>query len=165
MIDEMTAEQVRSHAAWSPAEIRERMHALALPRSAAAPRPGADAGDAVQARAPVEGRWTFGYLVDTIMNRDYWMHRVDLARATGPEMVLTADHDGRIVADVVAEWAQHAQPFTLVLGGPAGGTFVHGAGARNWSSTPSSSAVCSRAAPRGPDCSIRRFRSDVDDCR
>jgi hypothetical protein len=39
--------------------------------------------------------------------------------------VLSADHDGRIVADVVAEWARrHSQPFTLELTGPAGGTYT-----------------------------------------
>jgi uncharacterized protein (TIGR03083 family) len=69
--------------------------------------------------------WRMGYLLDTILTRDPWMHRVDIARATGKDLVLTADHDGRIVADVVAEWARrHGQPFTLTLTGPAGGTFV-----------------------------------------
>jgi len=38
-------------------------------------------------------------------------------------MVLTPDHDARIVADVVAEWAgRHGRPFTLHLTGPAGGS-------------------------------------------
>ena len=42
-------------------------------------------------------------------------------------MQLTADHDGRLVADIVAEWADiHGQPFELVLDGPAGGKFVQG---------------------------------------
>jgi hypothetical protein len=55
------------------------------------------------------------------------MHRVDVARATGREMELTPEHDGRILADVVAEWARrHAAPFTLTLTGPAGGTYVAG---------------------------------------
>ena len=55
------------------------------------------------------------------------MHRVDVARATGREMELTAEHDGRIVADVVAEWARrHGMPFILTLTGPAGGTYVSG---------------------------------------
>ena len=67
-------------------------------------------------------RWRFGYLVDTIFTRDTWMHRLDISRATGQPMVLTADHDGRLIADVVAEWARrHGQPFTLTLTGPAGG--------------------------------------------
>ena len=43
--------------------------------------------------------------------------------------MLTADHDGRIVADVVAEWAKrHHQPFTLELTGEAGGNFKAGVG-------------------------------------
>ncbi|MDX1382582.1 MAG: hypothetical protein R3190_03005, partial [Thermoanaerobaculia bacterium] len=45
-------------------------------------------------------------LFDTILTRDTWMHRTDLAEATGRPLELTADHDGRIVADVVAEWAR-----------------------------------------------------------
>ncbi len=79
--------------------------------------------------APVVEKWTLGYLIDVIYLRDAWMHRVDTASATGAELVLTADHDGRIVADVVAEWARrHGQPFTLELTGPAGGGFTAGGG-------------------------------------
>lgn len=73
--------------------------------------------------------WKFGYLVDTILTRDTWMHRVDLAQATGKPMHLTAEHDGALIADVVAEWAcRHGKPFTLTLTGPAGGTFSEGTG-------------------------------------
>ena len=37
----------------------------------------------------------------------------------------SADHDGRIVADIVAEWARrHDKPFALDLTGPAGGTYA-----------------------------------------
>jgi uncharacterized protein (TIGR03083 family) len=78
---------------------------------------------------PVVEKWALGYLMDTIYLRDLWMHRVDACRATGREMVLSADHDGTIVADVVAEWARrHGQPFTLTLTGPAGGRFTAGPG-------------------------------------
>lgn len=73
---------------------------------------------------PVNETWTLGYLIGTIYLRDLWMHRIDTARATRREMVLTVDHDGRIVADVVAEWARrHGQPFQLSLTGPAGGHY------------------------------------------
>jgi uncharacterized protein (TIGR03083 family) len=73
--------------------------------------------------------WKMGYLLDTILTRDVWMHRVDIARATGREFVQTAEHDGRIVADAVAEWARrHGKPFTLELAGDAGGTFAAGTG-------------------------------------
>ena len=55
------------------------------------------------------------------------MHRADIARATGAEMFLTPEHDGRIIADVVAEWARrHGKPFTLALTGPAGGEYIGG---------------------------------------
>lgn len=53
------------------------------------------------------------------------MHRVDAAHALGRPLELSAEHDGRIVADVVAEWARrHAQPFVLELTGPAGGAYA-----------------------------------------
>ena len=73
--------------------------------------------------------WRLGYLMDVIYNRDAWMHRVDISRALGRDLVLTPEHDGRLVADVVAECARrHREPFTLILAGPAGGTFVAGDG-------------------------------------
>ena len=79
---------------------------------------------------PVVERWRLGYLVDTIYLRDLWLHRVDLCRAVGRPFECTAAHDGVIVADVVREWAaRHAQPFRLVLTGPAGGEFAVGAAA------------------------------------
>ena len=74
-------------------------------------------------------KWSMGYLIDTIYLRDLWMHRVDATRATGRPMALTPKHDGRIVADIVAEWMRrHGQPATLELTGPAGGTYIGGSG-------------------------------------
>ncbi len=80
---------------------------------------------------PVFEKWTLGYLIDTIYLRDLWMHRIDATQVTDHDMMLTAEHDGRIVADVVAEWARrHGKPFDLTLTGPAGGRYtVAGAGA------------------------------------
>jgi hypothetical protein len=67
------------------------------------------------------------YLLDVGFTRDVWCHRIDICCATGRPMTLTADHDGRLVADIVAEWADlHCQPFDLVLEGPAGGKFSQG---------------------------------------
>ncbi len=75
------------------------------------------------------GRKSLGYLMDMVYTRDVWMHRVDIARATGRPLELTAEHDGRIVADIVAEWATlHDLTFVLELTGPAGGTFSSGHG-------------------------------------
>ena len=79
--------------------------------------------------APGAKRFTLGFLFDVILTRDTWMHRVDITRTTGRPMELTPGHDGRIVADVVADWArQHGQPFLLHLSGPAGGTYRQGSG-------------------------------------
>jgi uncharacterized protein (TIGR03083 family) len=74
-------------------------------------------------------RWQYGYLVDTVFTRDTWVHRLDIARATGRPMALTHEHDGRIVADVVADWAhRHGRPFDITLTGPAGGHWGQGTG-------------------------------------
>ena len=67
------------------------------------------------------------YLLDVGFTRDVWAHRIDIHAAIGRPMQPTIDHDGRLVADVVAEWAGiHGQPFELVLDGPAGGKFTQG---------------------------------------
>ena len=69
------------------------------------------------------------YLLDVGFTRDVWAHRIDVCVATGRDMFLTADHDGRLVADLVAEWASiHGEPFEVVLEGPAGGKFSQGDG-------------------------------------
>jgi uncharacterized protein (TIGR03083 family) len=72
--------------------------------------------------------WTsLKYLLDVGFTRDVWAHRIDICKATGREMHLAGDHDGRLVADIVGEWASiHEQPFELVLEGPAGGKFSQG---------------------------------------
>ena len=73
--------------------------------------------------------WTLGYLVDCILTRDAWMHRVDTSRAVETTMVLTPDHDGVLIDNVVKEWAgRHGQNFELTLTGPAGGAWTHGSG-------------------------------------
>jgi uncharacterized protein (TIGR03083 family) len=76
--------------------------------------------------APV-GRQPLAYLFNVGFTRDTWMHRIDLAEATGKPFNADAGHDGRIVADLVAEWATtHGLPFVLVLTGPAGGHYTQG---------------------------------------
>jgi uncharacterized protein (TIGR03083 family) len=75
------------------------------------------------------GRQPLSYLFDIGFTRDVWAHRIDIAHAIGAEPDHDADHDGRILADIVAEWAaSHHEPFTLVLDGPAGGAFLQGVG-------------------------------------
>ena len=67
------------------------------------------------------------YLLDVGFTRDVWCHRIDLHAAIGRPMHLTAEHDGRLVGDIVAEWAElYKHPFELVLEGPAGGKYTQG---------------------------------------
>jgi uncharacterized protein (TIGR03083 family) len=72
-------------------------------------------------------KWSLGYLTEVILTRDAWMHRLDLARAVGRPPLLTSDHDGVLVSDVVAEWGRrHGRPYRLELTGPAGGSWSSG---------------------------------------
>ena len=69
------------------------------------------------------------YLLDVGFTRDVWCHRIDLHAAICRPMHVTAEHDGRLIGDIVAEWAGlYDQPFELVLEGPAGGKYSHGVG-------------------------------------
>ena len=128
-LDAWTAMQVRERAAASPAEILRRLE-IAAPASVRARRrmPGFIRSRSMTTQMPSgPERWKIAFLMDIVFTRDTWMHRVDIARATGRELVLTPDHDGRIVTDVVADWARrHGQPFRLLLDGPAGGAFLQG---------------------------------------
>jgi uncharacterized protein (TIGR03083 family) len=131
-VDGLTAQQVQLTAALSTTELIDRLRAAAAanPRWRAARRfmRAAPMKEEIPGNAGPE-TWRMGYLFDIILTRDPWTHRGDLAEATGRPMHLTADHDGRIVADAVADWAtRHGQPFALGLTGPAGGTFAHGEG-------------------------------------
>ena len=131
MIDVMTAAQAADHASKS---VDELIAAASTTMPAAVrwrtTRPGVFRSQKMKQEIDgVVETWTLEYLFETILTRDPWMHRADTAKATGRAMELTADHDGRFVAAVVAEWARrHGQPFTVVLTGPAGGAFTSGGG-------------------------------------
>lgn len=84
--------------------------------------------------APVHETWPLGYLAGGIHTRDVWMHRVDVCRASGREPDLSPEHDGRVVADVAADWMhRHGRPVTLTLTGPAGGRYRQGDGGTEFS--------------------------------
>lgn len=130
-IDALTAHQVerfgqqandqlvQSTAAVGPKAAKARARTPRFLRNRTAPEPQLVNGAAES--------WTIGFAVDTILTRDPWMHRIDLARATHHPLVLTGEHDGAIVADVVEEWAaRHNQPYHLRLTGPAGGQWHYG---------------------------------------
>ena len=128
LLDGINDSQVRERAGRSPAELLIELQntlSRAVHRRATYPR--------VLRRLRVPdatvGSVQMGELMDVTYTRDSWMHRVDLAQATGQPLELTPGHDGRLVADVVRDWAdRHGRPFRIELGGPAGGTFAQGVG-------------------------------------
>ncbi|MFJ9783441.1 maleylpyruvate isomerase family mycothiol-dependent enzyme [Amycolatopsis sp. NPDC101161] len=69
------------------------------------------------------------YVMDVLSNRDTWLHRLEIARATGREFAVGAD-DGLVVAQVVRDLALRWSGPALVmdLSGPAGGSWQLGEG-------------------------------------
>lgn len=132
-IDAQTAVQVEQREHLGPDELLAELRSVG-PRGARGRRrfPGFVRRLRLPEPQAVNGapeNWSIGYLIDVILTRDPWMHRLDLARAAGQALVLTADHDGVIINDVVNEWARrHGQPYQLELTGPAGGSWGTGSG-------------------------------------
>lgn len=118
--------QVRERLDLSPSQLVDRLAEIAPTTVRKRSKtPGLMRKVRLKVDGPVFEKWALGYLIGTIYLRDLWMHRIDATQVTDHEMVLTADHDGRIVADVVAEWARrHGKPFDLTLTGPAGGRYT-----------------------------------------
>ncbi len=134
-IDALTALQVDKHRHRSPQELVQRLAGVGPKAAAGRARTPAMLRRLPLRDQPVDGSgtltetWQLGYLVDVILTRDTWMHRCDIALAAGVDLVLDAEHDGRLVADVAAEWAaRHGQPCSLMLTGPAGGHWTWGTG-------------------------------------
>jgi hypothetical protein len=128
-IDALTALQVEKNADLTADEVIQQLRTVA-PRAVRARR---RAPELIRRQTLSESGewWTMGYLLDVILTRDPFMHRVDITRATGLPMAATADHEGAIVADVASEWAErHGAAYDLQLTGPAGGHWKAGDGER-----------------------------------
>lgn len=129
MIDALTAQQVADHADLSTDQLIASVDDTG-PRAARWRTKAPWLFRKMPMKQEVGGKvetWRMEFLLDTILTRDPWMHRIDIAHATGRDLELTAEHDGRIVADVVTELARrYDKPFTLTLTGPAGGEFTAG---------------------------------------
>jgi len=126
-IDGMTEVQVRERADLGPEQLTRRLAVIA-PKAAKGRKrvPALIRGRSMKVEVDgVMEPWRLGYLFDVILTRDVWMHRVDITRATRRPLELDGEHDGRLVAGVVAEWAsRHGQPFILHLEGLAGGNYA-----------------------------------------
>jgi uncharacterized protein (TIGR03083 family) len=125
--------QLEKHAQETPDEIKGAWKRT-VPRAARGRRmiPGFMRRRAMPQMQVVNGAeeaWSVGFLTETILTRDPWMHRFDIAAATGVKPKLTADHDGVILDDLAREWAaRHGQPVRLCLDGPGGGIWEFGSG-------------------------------------
>jgi uncharacterized protein (TIGR03083 family) len=128
--DAHMAVQVADHRAEPGPELAERFAQL-WPRAVQARRrrPAAVRWITLSSGLPGMPRFSLGCLFDIIYNRDLWMHRLDLARATGQPFVI-GDHDRHIVEQVVRDLALAwpAAPVALELTGPAGGSWLIGPG-------------------------------------
>lgn len=128
LVDGINEVQVGDRAHLGPQELVDRLTVVADATVRGRQR---TPGPLRRVRVPdgIGGRTTMGFLLDVVYTRDVWLHRIDIARATDRDPVLTTEHDARLVADVVAQWAgTHGRPVTLALDGPAGGTYVAGDG-------------------------------------
>jgi uncharacterized protein (TIGR03083 family) len=129
-VDAHMAVQVDDHRAEPGPELAERF-ALLWPRAVQARRrrPTAVRRITLGSGLPATPRFNLGYLLDIIYTRDLWMHRLDLARATG-QSFQAGDHDRHIVEqaarDLALAWP--AAPVALELTGPAGGSWLIGSG-------------------------------------
>jgi uncharacterized protein (TIGR03083 family) len=127
-VDGMNELQIRERAHLTDAEVVAQLQAIGPKAVAGRWRTPAPMRHLPIPFGPPVGWVGLWYLLDVGFTRDVWAHRIDLCAATGHGMDLTADHDGRLVADIVGEWAHlHGEPFELVLEGPAGGKFSQGA--------------------------------------
>ncbi len=131
MTDTMTQVQIDRVASLGADELRAECRRLVEAATAGRRRTPAPARRLVTFRVQmgsIDERWKLGYLLDVILTRDAWLHRVDLCRAVDRPNVLD-HHDARVVADIAAEWARrHGKPCRLTLTGPAGGSFHAGDG-------------------------------------
>jgi uncharacterized protein (TIGR03083 family) len=135
-LDAVNDLQVREHADLTPEErvaalrrlapraVDKRMSLPGLARRVRLPNP--PAGD-MPAGTPRS--FTLGHLEEVVLTRDVFIHRIDIARATQRPLPLTAETDGRIVEDIVAEWFDRLEEDLEVrLTGPAGGRWRRGSG-------------------------------------
>ena len=129
-VDAHMAVQVDDHLAEPGPDLAQRFARL-WPRAVQARRrrPAALRRITLSTGIPAMPRASIGHLLDVIYNRDLWMHRLDLARATGQRFAI-GDHDRHIVEQVIRDLALSwpAPPVTLELAGPAGGTWLIGPG-------------------------------------
>jgi uncharacterized protein (TIGR03083 family) len=127
LVDAQNEVQVDARRWLSTTELIERLE-RSLPRFLKVRDRAGKALKPVPYMSGPTGWTTIGFIAEHIFTRDVFMHRIDIARALGRELVVETD-ERRIFEDCLREWAlgsgAHA---TLELGGAAAGTYVAGSG-------------------------------------
>ena len=109
LLDALNQIQVEDRRAATPADLLAELREVG-PRAIATRKRLPAIVRAMRLPLPLLGVMPLGYLTDLIYTRDMWMHRLDICRATGHEMVQTPQHDGRITALVVRDLARKLTP-------------------------------------------------------
>lgn len=131
-LDSLNQIQINDRASATPAALIDELQTVG-PRAIATRARLPVLLRALRLPLPALGIVPIGYLTDLIYTRDMWMHRLDLCRATQREMVMTPEHDGRIVSlvmrDVAKKLAATLRTTSIVyhLSGSFGGTWQLGA--------------------------------------
>ncbi len=85
-------------------------------------------GKAIPYYAPGVGVGSGRFFMDIIFSRDSLMHRIDISRAVGRDLVVTPS-DRRIIEDCWCDWANRSKADArLELSGAAGGHYSAGTG-------------------------------------
>src|SRR5260370_16885275 len=109
LLDAFNQIQVDDRSAATPADLLAELCEVG-PRAIATRKRLPAIVRAVRLPLPLLGLVPLGYLTDLIYTRDMWMHRLDICRATGREMVQTPPHDGRITALAVRDLTRTLTP-------------------------------------------------------
>lgn len=134
-LDAMNDLQVRDHADLGPMEliaelddvwsaaVRGRMSKPGLVRALSVPNDNSGSTP-----AGTGDRVRVANLLDAILSRDVWLHRIDISHATG-RPVNFGPTDRRIIEDVIAEWASLLDDgFDLTIETPFAARYVSGDG-------------------------------------
>lgn len=128
----------------APRAVRGRRRTPALLRRCTLPQDQTVSGQPLTPPEP----WTIGFLIDVILTRDVWMHRTDVADATGAVMELSRARrcPGRRRRPGVGLPARSTVP--VGADRPGRGRGPGRPAVRTWSTTPSRSAGRWPAGPR-----------------
>ncbi|GCE30985.1 hypothetical protein KDA_64690 [Dictyobacter alpinus] len=108
-LDSLNQIQVDDRATATPAALIEELRTVG-PRALATRARLPWLLRALPVPLPALGIVPVGYLTDLIYTRDMWMHRLDLCQATGCEMVMTPEHDGRVVSLIMRDVTKKLAP-------------------------------------------------------